>query len=162
MAGRTKTLAILSLLSATTGCAGFTPLYADPGLAGGLRDIAVTTPNSRTGYLLRKDLEDDLGVSKGEAPRYRLVIGIVERRRPRGLNPDDTPTRYENRLDVNYTLTDGSGKVLLQRSRPVFFSANAVIQPYATIATQLDSEERLARQAALLIRTDVTIALARK
>jgi LPS-assembly lipoprotein len=155
-------LAALMLLSATAGCVGFTPLYADPGVAGGLHDIVIDTPQTRTGFLLRQQLEDELAISKDAPPRYRLAITVIERRRPRGLNPDDTPTRYESRLDVSYTLTELGGKVLLQRSRPVFVSVNAVVQPYANIVTQDDSEQRVAREAAQLIRTDVALALAAK
>ncbi len=158
MGARLNVIAIVGLFSVTAGCAGLTPLYAEPGVTSGLHAIAIDTPQTRTGYLIRQQLEDELATGK-EAPRYRLAVTLVERRRPRGLNPDDTPTRFETRLDVNYTLTDTDGKVLLQRSHPVFVSVNAVVQPYASIATQQDGEERIAREAAKAIRTDVALAL---
>ncbi len=162
MIGRIRTLAILGL-AALTGACGFQPLYADPKVSGGMRAIAIQTPQTRTGYLMREQLRDELAVNTDLTPRYRLVITIAERRRPRGLNPDDTPTRYELRLDVGYTLTEiDGGKVLLKATRPVFISADAVVQPYASIAAQNDSEERAATEAAQIVRTDVALALAGK
>src|SRR4051812_10004552 len=86
------------------GCAGFTPLYSQQGLAAGMSAIAVDTPQTRTGHLLREQLEDQLAIRKDRPAQYRLAVVIEEQRRPRGLNSDDTPTRYELRLKLTYTL----------------------------------------------------------
>ena len=159
MMGHIKIGAILALGLMTAAC-GFQPLYADPHVAGGMRAIAITTPQTRTGYLLREELSDELAVNRDLTPKYKLNVAIAERRRPRGLNPDDTPTRYELRLDVTYTLTEiEGGKVLLKQTRPVLVSSDAVVQPYASIASQEDSEQRAASSAAVIIRTDVALAL---
>lgn len=144
------------------GC-GFTPMYANPQVGANMRAIAVVTPQTRTGYLLREQLNDELAVDRMATPRYRLTIAIVEHRRPRGLNPDDTPTRYELHLEVTYTLAEAeSGKVLLKKTRPVFVSADAVVDPYASVAAQEDTQERGAEEAAQIIRTDVSLALSGK
>ena len=62
------------------GC-GFTPLYATPGVAGGLPHIEVVAPQGRVGYLLREDLDDDLGHAKGDTPLYRLEM-VLDRGAP--------------------------------------------------------------------------------
>jgi LPS-assembly lipoprotein len=153
----------IAALAALTGACGFQPLYAQPNVVGGMRAISIVTPQTRTGYLMREQLSDELAVNKDLTPRYRLTITILERRRPRGLNPDDTPTRYELHLDVGYTLTEiEGGKVLLKGMRPVFISSDAVVQPYASIAAQGSSEERAASEAAQIVRTEVVLALAGK
>jgi len=167
MAGRLKAgltgLALAASLPLLGACAGFTPLYAQQGLAAGMSAIAVETPQTRTGYLLREQLEDQLAVRKDTPAQYRLAVVIVERRRPRGLNPDDTPTRYELKLDLTYTLTEiAGGKVVLKGAKPIFISTDAVVQPYASVAAQQDAELRAATEAAELIRTDVALALAGK
>jgi LPS-assembly lipoprotein len=163
MVARLRALALAALLPLMIGACGFQPLYAQPGVTGGMSAISIVTPQTRTGYLMREQLEDELAVNKGATPRYKLAVAIVERRRPRGLNPDDTPTRYELRLDVTYVLTElPGGKVLLTRTRPVFISADAVVQPYASIAAQEDSEQRAASEAAQAIRTDVALTLSGK
>src|SRR3569832_2423059 len=89
--------------------------------------------------------------------QYRLAVVSVERRRARGLNPDDTPTRYELKLDLTYTLTEiAGGKVVLKGAKPIFISTDAVVQPYASVAAQQDAELRAATEAAELIRTNKT------
>lgn len=162
MIGRVRMLAIAALTLSVSAC-GFTPMYANPQLAPNMRAIAVTTPQTRTGYLLREQLNDQLAVDREAKPRYRLTVAILERRRPRGLNPDDTPTRYELHLDVTYTLVEAeTGKTILKQTRPVFVSADAVVDPYASIAAQNDTQERAAEEAAEIIRTDVSLALSGK
>ena len=150
---------------ALSACAGFTPLYGQGGLGRAMGSISIQTPRTRTGHLLREQLEDQLAVRRGavEPARYRLAVVMDESRRARGLNPDDTPTRYELRLQLTYTLTDTStGQVVLKASKPVMISTDAVLQPYASIAAQQDAELRAATEAAQLIRTDVALALSGK
>jgi LPS-assembly lipoprotein len=53
-------LALALVLPGLSACAGFTPVYARPAAAAGLSRIAVTAPETRTGFLLRQDLEDAL------------------------------------------------------------------------------------------------------
>jgi LPS-assembly lipoprotein len=159
MVRRLAALAGAALMLGSAGC-GFTPLYAQPGVTGGLTHIAVTTPQTRTGYLLREELEDALAIERGAPPVYRLAVQINERRRSRGSNPDDTASRYELRLDLTYTLTEvQGGKVLLKKTKPVFITADATDQPYAGIAAQQDSQRRAASEAATLIRVDVALAV---
>jgi LPS-assembly lipoprotein len=166
MAARLKSVLSALALAATLplgACAGFVPLYSQQGLAAGMSAISVETPQTRTGYLLREQLEDQLAIRKDAPAQYRLTVVIVETRRPRGLNADDTPTRYELRLRLTYTLTEvPGGRVVLKGSKPIFVSTDAVIQPYASIAAQQDAEQRAATEAATLIRTDVALALAGK
>ncbi len=162
MIGRARTLMIAAMTLAVGAC-GFTPMYANPQVSANMRAIAVVTPQTRVGYLLREQLNDQLAVDRMATPRYRLTVAVVERRRPRGLNPDDTPTRYELHLDVTYTLAEAEGgKVILKKMRPVFVSADAVVDPYASVAAQQDSQQRAAEEAAEIIRTDVSLALAGK
>ena len=162
MIGRVRMLAIAALAACVSAC-GFTPMYANPQLNANMRAIAITTPQTRTGYLLREQLNDQLAVDRDAKPRYRLTVAIVEHRRPRGLNPDDTPTRYELHLDVTYTLVEAEGgKTILKQTRPVFVSSDAVVDPYASIAAQEDTQERGAEEAAEIIRTDVSLALSGK
>ncbi len=154
-----KAMAAALLLPLIGGC-GFTPLYAQPTVGAGLSGVSLETPDTRTGYLLREQLTDALGLKSGAPAQYRLKVQVSERRRPRGLNPDDTATRYELRLDVSYTLTEiNGGKVLLKKTRPVFVSDNQTQEPYANIAAQQDSQLRAATEAAQMIKTDVALAV---
>lgn len=138
---------------ALAGC-GFTPLYATPGNVGGLRAVLVDAPaHSRTGYLLRQQLDDELGRDPAAAPAYRLGFTVDERRYPRGVRVNNVANRYEIQLNIAYTLTDaGTGRVLLTGVAPANVSYDSADAPYAGVAAEQDGEERAANQAAVLIR----------
>lgn len=152
-------LAALPLLA---GC-GFTPLYARPGLGGDLAAIQVVAPQGRVGYLLREDLDDDLGRDKGAAPRFRLEMTEVQTRDPRGLTLEDVAERYVLGLTVSYRLVDmrtgavaHAGKVVSQ------VGYDAVIAPYAGIAGRQDAQDRAALDAARKIQLDLAAWTARR
>lgn len=156
---RTAALLALLLVLPASGC-GFTPLYARPGVVDGLNRIALETPKTRTGHLLREELEDQLAIDRSQAPVWRLSVKLEEQRRARGRNVDDTASRYELKVSVSYVLARlDTGEVTLDRSRPIFITADATNQPYAGIAAQQDSEARAAAEAAELIRTDIATVL---
>ncbi|WP_296818668.1 LPS assembly lipoprotein LptE [Brevundimonas sp.] len=131
---------------------GFTPLYAEPGVVDALAGISVQAPDTRTGYLLREQLEDSFGRDLGETPAYRLTARVRERRNPLGSRADDTATRYELTLTVAYDLFDARGGRLLTDTLSVTTTYASSVQPYAGVVAQQDGEERAAAQAADLIR----------
>jgi LPS-assembly lipoprotein len=142
------------------GC-GFTPLYGDNSLVSGLSHVQVEVPQTRTGYLVREQLQDDLAIKRGEQPEYRLVIEMTEDRLPRGLRPNATADRYETRLKYNYTLTRiATGEVVLKRSSMVSVITDATAQPYAGISLQQDAEVRVAWETSQFIKTQILRALA--
>jgi LPS-assembly lipoprotein len=149
----------LLLLPALGGC-GFTPLYADQGVVRGLEHIQVETPQTRTGYLMREDLQDDFALKPDEKPEYRLVVDLNEMRLARGLRADATADRYETRVRVNYTLTRiATGEVVVKRSSVVSVTTMATAQQYAGIAGQDSAQERAAWEASQFIKTQVLRAL---
>lgn len=144
----------LLLAAAGLGGCGFTPLYATPGNLGGLRAVQVDAPaHSRTGYLVRQQLDDELGRDPAAAPAYRLGFSVDERRYPRGVRVNNVANRYEIQLNIAYTLTDaGTGRVLLRGFAPANVSYDSADAPYAGVAAEQDGEERAASQVAVLIR----------
>lgn len=149
------------LLTPVLGGCGFTPLYGDPGVVHGLAHIQVETPKTRTGYLMREDLQDFLALKPDEKPEYRLAVQLDELRLPRGLRPDATADRYETRLQMTYTLTRiSTGEVVLKRSNTVSVTTDATAQPYAGIAGQQDAQERAAWEASQFIKTQILRAFA--
>ena len=142
-------------LMGTTGC-GFTPLYATPGVSPGLAAIDVEAPEGRTAYLLRERLDDALARNRSTPAAFRLDFTYVERRDPRGLGPDNSASRYELNLTVDYTLTKiVSSEVVKAGQQKVLITYDAVDAPYAGIAAQQDSQERAAAEAARRIRIDL-------
>jgi LPS-assembly lipoprotein len=157
---RTVLAGLAFLLLPALGACGFTPLYADQGVVHGMAHIQVETPQTRTGYLMREDLQDDLALKPDEKPEYRLVVDLNEMRLPRGLRADATADRYETRLRVSYILTRiATGEVVVKRSSTVSVVTPATAQPYAGIAGQQDAQERAAWEASQFIKIQILRAL---
>jgi len=154
-------LAALALALAGLGGCGFTPLYARPGVAGGLTHIDVEAPKGRVGYLLRENLDDDFGRAKGDAPVYRLQLLMDTRRESHGLTANDTAQRYQLNLRVTYNLIEvSSGKVAHTGSVISDISYDSTDQPYAGIAARQDVQNRLAEDVAQKIEVQVAAWLA--
>jgi LPS-assembly lipoprotein len=150
---RVLALAALAVAAPTIGGCGFTPLYAQPGVAGGLTHIQVDAPQGRVGYLLREDLDDALGHQKGDAPQFRLEMVMNQVRQAHGLTANATAQRYELDLTVTYTLIDiASGKVATTGEVFSNLSFDSTVQPYAGIAARQDVQDRLASDAAQKIQ----------
>lgn len=150
-------IALLPVLLALGGC-GFTPLYADSArVAPALRDVEVIAPQGRAGFLVRQQLEDELGRDRSGPARYRLTYTIQELRFPRGLRVNEIADEYELDLNVNYQLTDlSSGKVVHAGFAPAQVSYASADAPYAGVVAQQSGQERAASQAAILIRLDLS------
>lgn len=150
-----RNLALLTLAVSVTAC-GFTPLYGSTGVSPALSSIEVRTPQTRTGYLLREELDDVLARNKSRPAVYQLTLAVNEDRYARGLRVDDVATRYEVALRVEYILTD-----LRTRRQVKTGAVNANVtydspdQPYSGIAAFADGQERAATQAAERIRLDL-------
>ncbi len=148
--------AVLALGLAALGGCGFTPLYAQPGVGAGLTHIQVVAPEGRVGYLLREDLDDQLGRSVGDAPAYRLDLVLDQTRQAEGLRADATAQRYELDLKVTYTLTElATGKVAHTGEVTSVVSYDSADQPYAGIAARQDTQDRLAADAAQKIQVEL-------
>jgi LPS-assembly lipoprotein len=150
-----QAVGIAAMLLATSAC-GFTPLYAEGGVVPSLRAIEVEVPQSRVGYLLREELDDEFARDRSQAPRYRLTLELDELRRARGLRVDDVATRYELLVTARYVLTSvGATTPLAQGQAQATVTYDSADQPYAGVAAQTDAQERAAAQAAQRIRLDL-------
>ena len=153
-------LAAAAGLAALGGC-GFTPLYAQPGVAGGITHIEVIAPKGRVGYLLQQSLDDDFGHAKGEAPVYRLELETNTLRQAHGLTANDTAQRYQLNLRVSYSLVEvASGKVAHAGAVISDISYDSTDQPYAGIAARQDVQNRLASDVAQKIEIQIAAWLA--
>ena len=162
MIGR-RYIALAFLAAGGLGGCGFTPLYATSGVAPGLTHIQVVAPEGRVGYLLREDLDDELGKDKDGAPAWRLDLQYNEVRLARGLTVAGFAQRYELNLRVTYTLTElESGKIAHSGSVISIVSYDSTTQPYAGIAARQYTQERTASDAARKIQLDLAAWMARR
>jgi LPS-assembly lipoprotein len=147
---------IVAFVAAGLAACGFTPLYAEQGVAPGLSRVEVVAPEGRTSYLLRERLDDQLAHDRGASPAYRLTYDLDEVRIPRGLGPDNAASRYELNVKVDWRLTDAvNGGQLRQGRTEVLITYGAADAPYAGIAAQENGQERAAAEAARRIRLEL-------
>ena len=144
------------------GCAGFQPLYAQPGVVKGLTTIAVRAPDGRTGYLMRQHLDDAFAKDHTAAPAYSMDLSLGEARYPRGVRIDNVATRYEYVLVADYTLTtQPSGATAKRGQVRVELTYDSADQPYASISAQQDAQDRAAEEATRRIQLELAVWLAK-
>jgi LPS-assembly lipoprotein len=150
--------ALAAAAAPLAGC-GFTPLYAAPAVSPALASIDPVLPGtSRTGFLLKEQLNRELARDQDEPAHYRLEMKLTEFRIPRGVRVNNVANRYELDVTAAYTLSDAAtGKVLYTGASSAEVSYDSADPPYAGVAANQDGEERAAGQVAIQIR----LALAR-
>jgi LPS-assembly lipoprotein len=149
-------LAACLMLPLLSAC-GFQPLYGN-NTAPQLSSIFVEDIAERNGFELRTrliDILDSDGMQTNK--RYRLKVTLSESSQGIALQNDAAITRYNNRMEARYVLSDAAGTVLHQGSQSEFSSYNVVQSPYATLAAEQDSSKRAAQDMAERIRLDLGV-----
>ena len=147
--------AAIGLCLALAGC-GFHPLYGGGKMAPQLASIYVEPLAERDGYELRNQLIDLLGSDGREGGKaYRLKLTLKEESNGVTLQNDATITRYNNRLEARYTLSDMRGNVLTSGTQTEVSAYNVVQSPYATLTAQQDASKRAAQDVAERIHLDL-------
>jgi LPS-assembly lipoprotein len=142
---------------------GFTPLYGPEMVTKGLGSIEVVAPDGRAGYLLREKLDDALARNVNLLPTHRLTYTVKEERYARGVRVDNVANRYELNLTANWRLTDvKTGKLVRSGQTAAAVTYDSADQPYASIASQQDSQEGAAVEVARKIQLDLASWLAGK
>ena len=86
---RTSIVTGLALGALALGGCGFTPLYAEQGIASNLAAIDVTAPDGRAGFLIRQHLDDAFAKRRGAPAAYSMSLLLSEQRSPRGVRIDN-------------------------------------------------------------------------
>ena len=150
-----RKLAAIAICLLLAGCA-FRPMYGRSNLSPQMAAIFVDPIPERDGYELRNKLIDLLQ-SDGEVSgkRYHLKILLNEASQGIALQNDATITRYNQTLEVRYTLSDAQGNVLTSGVQTALTAYNVVQSPYATLAASQDSSKRAALDIAERIQLDL-------
>lgn len=159
-----RLLAAAALFStlALSAC-GFTPLYGQHGVTGGLGAIEVVAADGRAGYLLREQLDDALARDPNVLASHRLTYKVEEKRFARGVRVDNVANRYELNMKVEWKLTDtATGSEVRKGVATAVVTYDSADQPYAAIAAQQDGQERAAAEVARKIQLDLAAWLAGK
>ena len=155
--------ALVLVAGLTLSACGFTPLYGPETVAKGLGSIEVIAPDGRAGYLLREKLDDALARNVNLLPTHRLTYKVKELRYARGVRVDNVANRYELNLTADWKLADAkTGQVVRAGQASAAVTYDSADQPYASIASQQDSQERAATEVARKIQLDLASWLAGK
>jgi LPS-assembly lipoprotein len=73
------------------------------------------------------------------------------------LQNDATITRYNNRMQAKYVLSDTSGTLVTEGTQSELSSYNVVQSPYATLAGEQDSSKRAAQDMAERIQLELGV-----
>jgi LPS-assembly lipoprotein len=155
--------ALIAVSALTLSACGFTPLYGPETVSKGLGSIEVIAPEGRSGYLLREKLDDALARDVNLLPTHRLTYTVKELRYARGVRVDNVANRYELNLTADWKLTDAkTGQLVRSGQASAAVTYDSADQPYASIASQQDSQERAATEVARKIQLDLATWLAGK
>ena len=151
-----KKLAVIAGCILLAGC-GFHPMYGSS-LAPALSSVYVEPIAERDGYELRNTLIDALQSDGDKAGKvYSLKVTLNESSQGIALQNDATITRYNNRLEAHYVLSDMKGAVLTSGTQVELSAYNVVQSPYATLTAQQDSSKRAAQDVAERIHLDLGV-----
>jgi len=133
-----------------------------PNVTPALQAIDVVAPQGRAGFLVREQLNDELGRDFTVPARYRLELTVAETRAPRGLRVNNVGAEIELAMHVGYTLVENAtSRRLLSGAAPISVFYVGADAPYAGVAAQQDAMERAASQAAVMIRLHLSRQFAR-
>jgi LPS-assembly lipoprotein len=158
-----RRLLALAAVAAGLGLAGcgFTPMYAQQGVASHLASIDVVAPQGRAGFLLRQHLDDSFARNRAGPAAYKMQLTLGEARYPRGVRTDNVATRYEYVVTADYVLSAmPSGEVVKRGHVRVETTYDSADQPYASIAAQQDAQDRATEEAARRIQLELAAWLA--
>ena len=152
-----RLLATFAVLVGLAGC-GFAPIYGQGSAAAQLQGrIALNVDETANGYALAKHLEQRLGRAQTDSPDV-LTVRIDVTSKNVAIASDDTVVRVTLVGHADYTLTAPDGSVITNGVVNSFTSYSNTGSVVAIQAAQNDANERLARNLANLIVTDLMIA----
>jgi LPS-assembly lipoprotein len=136
----------------------------DEGVRSELQAISITGLDGRLGQLVHNALLDDLNPTGAEVPsRYILDIDLQRSAQELAIQTNDVITRFNLRLSARFRLLDSkSGEVLYNSQVLRVASYNVSLQPYATLAAEIDAERRIAREVGNNISTLLAVHFAQQ
>lgn len=163
---RTRRAVLLGACLTLCACTFRPMLHAtgDEGVRGELEAISITGLDGRLGQLVRNALLDDLNPTGAAVPsRYILEVDLERSAQALGIQLDNVITRFNLTLTARFQLLDSrSGDLLYQSRVQRIASYNVSLQPYATLAAEVDAERRIAREVGDNIGTQLAVHFARQ
>ena len=163
-ARRLRLMALATLALLLSGC-GFTPMHGTVGGSQAFSNVVIVMgegedENDReAGFLLRQHMTDRIG--DPASALYTLEIDPRVRQVGLGLTGQDRATRFDSVLTARWTLRDAKTGDPVDRGQArgvATFSADR--DPYRLFATNDAAVERVSRDVADTLLSDVALAIA--
>ena len=159
---------LIGMALAVSAC-GFTPLYggADSQAKSPVDHMAairISPLPDRIGQQMHNLLRDRLNpLGQPREPAYALGLRLSESRQELGIRKDETATRANLNLAVEFTLSSlQTGAALVRGSVNSVSSYNILTSPFATGFSEADARARALRELADGIRTRLGIYFSRR
>ena len=163
------TAALLVGMALALSACGFTPLYGGTDSQAmspvdHMAAIRISALPDRTGQQMHNLLRDRLNpIGQPREPAYALGLRLSESRQELGIRKDETATRANLNLSVQFTLSSIQTGDLLYRGRFSSVSSyNILTSPFATGFSEADARARALRELANGIRTRLGIYFSRQ
>ncbi|GJL95348.1 MAG: hypothetical protein DHS20C05_17530 [Hyphococcus sp.] len=152
-------LTMISLL--IVSACGFKPIYATPqGKSAPLSQLvtigAIKAPDT-VRLQITEALNDRISLKDGETPEYELIVAVKETAQQLAVQIDATVTRYNYRLNANYTLVDLKTGERINGKAQAVTSYNIVSSQYSTLFAERTATEKAARLLSEEIERDLLI-----
>ncbi len=151
--------AILVLLAAGLSACGYKPLYGKSGvIQQDMAQVRVGQIPNREGQILRNALLDRInpGGQPGAAP-YSLRVEYSESLSQLAIRQDETATRANLRISVNFILREAASGLVVFRGRSRRTASYNIVQSdYANVVARRTAQ----RRAAHLVADDIATRLA--
>jgi LPS-assembly lipoprotein len=159
---------LVAMLLSLAAC-GFHPLHGRTQTTGiaatdQLARIKIEQIPDRLGQEFHNALSDRI-TPKGppSQPRYFLRVSATEAIQELGIRKDETATRANLRLSVEYTLYDSiTRKAVFTSEQKTVGSYNILESDFATLAAEKDIRDRLILKVSDNIKTSLAIHLSRQ
>ena len=154
---------LIGMALALSAC-GFTPLYEGAGSQAispvdQMAAIRISPLPDRTGQQMHNLLRDRLNpIGQPREPDYALGLRILESRQELGIRKDETATRANLNLAVQFTLkSTHTGETLYSGQVNSVSSYNILTSPFATVFSESNARARALGEIADGIRTRLGI-----
>lgn len=156
LSDRRKFLTLLATPLALSAC-GFTPIYGEGSAAAEMHGrIALGEFHGRNGFILREQLETDLGLATNAT--HLLNVDLNINRKGLAITRGGAITRYNLSGKANFTIRQIDGGVVHRSNVTAFTAYNATASAYATRVSEQDAYRRLVETLADRITTSMAIS----
>lgn len=157
---KSRFVLLLAALSPLLAGCGFSPLYSraetNKDIIQAFSEIRIERIEDRIGQQLRNNLLERLTpLGEPAKPNYRLMTTVRTSTESLGIRKDETSTRANLHVSVNFILYDSNRQAIFSGGMTVISSYNILEQVFSSTIAEKEAEARAVREAADAIRAQL-------